>query len=348
VERFVEQFEKSRAQAVAPIQKRFDFASQQLLRKATQSGNLDAAMQLKSMIEDSEALGSLTDQASSPQEKELFRLVQQRDKETALAVSRIQKLLALQAQPLIRKATQAGDLESATKLQALIEESSPQPGLKSSSTSLSNIKESPEKDFEFSIQGDTATLTKYIGNSSKVHVPSIIQGATVTVIGPHSFTECHSINELVLPNNIRTIESGAFFNMNNLTAINIPESVEKFRGSHHFKAPYLKKLFIPAGISEIGDIFSVSCSSLEKIQVDPANKNYTSVEGVLYDKQITRLINIPAGLKIQKLKVPNSVTRVSPRVAVGCNQIKTIQIPKAAEIDPDAFTNAPNIKVVRY
>ncbi len=65
----------------------------------------------------------------------------------------------------------------------------------------------------------------------------------------------------------------------------------------------------------------------------------------MYDKQNTKVIKIPAD---QNLKVPNSVTRVSPRVAVGCNQIKTIQIPKAAEIDTKAFINAPNIKVVRY
>ena len=90
------------------------------------------------------------------------------------------------------------------------------------------------------------------------------------------------------------------------------------------------------------------CLKLEKIQVDPANENFTSVEGVLYDKQVTTLINIPAGIKAQKFKVPNTVTKIIGRSMEGCNKLKTIEIPINAEIDPDAFIDTKNIRVIRY
>ena len=56
IARLAERFSKEKAQAMAPIQKRFDMAAQLLLRKVTQSGNLESAMKLKEAIEDPEEL----------------------------------------------------------------------------------------------------------------------------------------------------------------------------------------------------------------------------------------------------------------------------------------------------
>jgi hypothetical protein len=66
IARLVEQWNKEKAQAVAPIQKRFDMAAQLLLRKATQSGNLEAAMKLKEVIEDPEEIADFKDEANTP------------------------------------------------------------------------------------------------------------------------------------------------------------------------------------------------------------------------------------------------------------------------------------------
>ena len=84
-----------------------------------------------------------------------------------------------------------------------------------------------------------------------------------------------------------------------------------------------------------------------KINVDPANECFTSIDGVLYDKQVTKLIHVPAGLKIKKLKVPNSVRSVANR-CMGGSQLQSIQIPKEAEIAEDAFVEAENVKVIGY
>ena len=350
MEKFMEQFEKSKALAVSPIQKRFDFSAQQLLRKVTQSGNLEAAMLLKSIIEDPEALAALPEEANSPQENELLKLLQLRDKQTAVALSPIEKRFELAAQPLIRKATQAGDQESAEKLQALFKKSAPQPSLltakSSSSSSSSKTKESPERDFQFSFQGETVTITKYIGDSAKVCVPSKIQGATVTKIGQGAFWDKTKVKEIVLPDTIQVIGNAALWGANNLSQINIPESVTEFLGRDHFSGAKLEKLMIPASVRKIGGPITRWCKELEGIEVDPANPNYTSVGGVLYDKELTTLINIPAGLKDKTLKVPNTVRKIGYRAMQG-SQVRTLEVPKDTEIAPDAFYEA-NCRVVRY
>jgi hypothetical protein len=217
----------------------------------------------------------------------------------------------------------------------------------SSSSSSSDIKESPEKDFEVTFQGDTATIKKYVGDSAVVRVPSKIQGVTVTKIGELAFAgrNLSKIKEIVLPDTIKIIDHCAFREANNLTQINIPNSVVKILGHTQITSQKLKKLIIPASVQAIGIITS-NCYELEKIEVDPANEFYTSVDGVLYDKEITNLINIPAGLKLRTLKVPPTVNKIGVTVMRG-SQLKEIQIPKNAEVDPKAF-NGANCRVVRY
>jgi formylglycine-generating enzyme required for sulfatase activity len=110
------------AQALAPIERRFDLGSQQLLRKTMQSGNLEAANELKVMLENPQKTAVQHDQtANLPQEKEMVRLMEQREKEISQASAPIQKRFELGTQQILRKALQTGDLETANKLKETIE-----------------------------------------------------------------------------------------------------------------------------------------------------------------------------------------------------------------------------------
>jgi hypothetical protein len=356
IARLAERFSKEKAQAMAPIQKRFDMAAQLLLRKVTQSGNLESAMKLKEAIEDPEELADFKDEAKTPQDKELVRLVDQRDKAAAIATGPAEKRFDLAAQQLIRKATQTGNLDAATKLKDRIAEaktsaaSAPVEVAKIGSKSPSGSskgKECPEKDFEVSFhdEGDGwCSIGKYIGNSKRVIVPASIQGKPVGGIGVRAFAVNHKIEEVVLPDTIKFINIGAFGVCSKLSKINIPPSVSSIN-QNAFSLTALKELHIPASVTFFG--FQSGCVSMVKINVDPANEHYTGLDGVLYDKQVTKLIHVPAGLKIKKLKVPNSVKSVAKR-CMGGSQLKSIEIPKEAEIAEDAFVDAENVKVILY
>ena len=84
-----------------------------------------------------------------------------------------------------------------------------------------------------------------------------------------------------------------------------------------------------------------------KINVDPANPNYQSIDGVLYDKQVTTLIFAPRQLKMQNLKVPESVRTIA-KWAICDSNLKSIEIPKDAQIAENAFQGSENLKVIRY
>ena len=357
VERLVKQRDSESAQAIAPIQKRFDLATQQLLRKATQAGNLDAANKIKAAIDNPPDLATLREESQTPMEKELLRLAEQREKDSATAVAPAQKRFDLAAQQLIRKATQAGNLEAANELKAMIDEVSgsaedtKSASIKStdpSSKSSFKIKESPEKDFEFRFDGESVVITKYIGNSENVGVPEKIQGKQVVGIGNKAFSDNYNIKEIVLPGTLEFIGWVAFSGCKNLSKVNMPPSLKKIV-SGAFIGTAIKKLSIPANVISFGPTgFN---TNLESIEVDPENKSYVSIDGVVYDKNIKTLINVPCELKMKSLKLPDSVEKVIAFSVAGirsASKLKEIHIPKNAIIEENAFAGSENIEVVRY
>jgi len=89
-------------------------------------------------------------------------------------------------------------------------------GSMSPSTS-SKGKECPEKDFEVSLNPGGISINKYIGNSKKVQIPASIQGKQVNFINKFAFKENLKIQEVVLPDTIFVIGSGAFLGCTNLS-----------------------------------------------------------------------------------------------------------------------------------
>ena len=356
IARLAERFSKEKAQVVAPIQRRFDMAAQLLLRKVTQSGNLESAMKLKEAIEDPEELADFKGEAKTPQDKELVRLVDQRDKAAAIATGPAEKRFDLAAQQLIRKATQTGNLDAATKLKDMIAEaktsaaSAPVEVAKTgfnSSRASSKGKECPEKDFEVSFHDESdgwCSIGKYIGNSKRVIVPASIQGKPVGGIGVRAFSGNHKIEEVVLPDTMLFVGDTAFLDCKNLSEIYIPQSLKRIN-QFVFGGTAIKGLNLPASLEFIGIIGR--CTSMVKINVDPANPNYRSIDGVLYDKQITTLLNVPSQLKMQKLKVPESVRSIAVR-SIMDSKLTSIQIPKDAQIPEGAFLRSENVRVILY
>jgi hypothetical protein len=136
----------------------------------------------------------------------------------------------------------------------------------------------------------------------------------------------------------------AFQNCKNLSEIHLPQSLTRI-DKNAFGWSGIKELNLPASLEFIGMIGR--CTSMVKINVDPANPNYQSIDGVLYDKQVTTLLHVPSQLKMQKLKVPESVRSIAER-SIWDSNLKSIQIPKDAQIAENAFQGSENVKVILY
>ena len=144
------------------------------------------------------------------------------------------------------------------------------------------------------------------------NVTEIIIPDSVEHIGLGAFMNCERLKNVTLPNNLRSISYGTFFGCFQLTDIAIPTSVlliqtlafgscsqlanidipENVRliGRGVFSSTHITALFIPKNVSYIGDLAFTYCNNLAEIQVDPNNINYTSIDGVLFNKTQTKLI----------------------------------------------------------
>jgi sugar lactone lactonase YvrE len=83
---------------------------------------------------------------------------------------------------------------------------------------------------------------------------------------------------------------------------------------------------IPDGVTSIGISAFANCSSLTHINVDTDNSNYSSMDGVLFNKDRTSLIQCP-GSKAGSFTVPQGVTSIGPSAFAGCSELTRVIIP---------------------
>ena len=134
-----------------------------------------------------------------------------------------------------------------------------------------------------------------IGNGDHgLPLREIILPDSLKYIGKEAF-RATSLNELRLPSEIKEIDDRAFLNCQVLETILLPDGIKRL-GKFAFAGSAIKSIFIPKSVEYIGDECFDNCFQLSYIQVDDANRKYSSDEGVLFNADKTSLIRIPPEL----------------------------------------------------
>lgn len=84
-------------------------------------------------------------------------------------------------------------------------------------------------------------------------------------------------------------------------------------------------LSIPDNVSKIKDHAFDECISLKRIEVDPENKHFSSIEGILYNKECSKLVRVPLSYN-GEYKMPDNVNEVESSCFAGCNSLTSITI----------------------
>jgi hypothetical protein len=169
----------------------------------------------------------------------------------------------------------------------------------------------------------TITITRYTGSGSRVLIPDTINDLPVTGIGPEAFEDT-GLTWISLPGGLTTIGDQAFtFNM--LTNIWIPASVTTI-GERAFSMNELTGVMIPDGVTNIGGGPFMGCTRLTDISVGAANPSYCSVQGVLYSKDQSTLIEFPAGSFLPTYTIVSNATSIADWAFDGCG-LRGITLP---------------------
>ena len=147
---------------------------------------------------------------------------------------------------------------------------------------------------------------------------------SVISIGEWAFAG-NQLTSVTIPNSVTNIGEGAFA-QNQLTSITIPNSVTSF-GVGVFAWNQLTSVTIPDSLTHIEGAPFYACPGLAVINVAPGNQNFSSVDGVLYDKNMTTLVQWPAG-KTDSVIIPNSVIVIGREAFQECG-LSSITIPNS-------------------
>ena len=160
-------------------------------------------------------------------------------------------------------------------------------------------------------------------------------GNSVTTIGKYAFSECSSLTSVTIPSSVTTIGYMAFDECSSLTNVTIPNGVTTIGMFAFSYCRSLTSVEIPDSVTTIGkSAFSV-CISLTSINVASGNLNYLSEDGVLFDKNKSKLIQCPIGNQRTEYTVPNSVTTIGEYAFSCCRSLTSVTIPNSETIIED-------------
>lgn len=107
----------------------------------------------------------------------------------------------------------------------------------------------------------------------------------------------------------------------------------------------LTSITIPKGVTSIGNSVFKNCSSLAEIIVAEDNEIFTSVNGVLFNKDKTALICYPEGKTDTAYTIPSSVTSIADSAFYDCSSLNSIAVPSGVNsIGEYAFSGCSSLE----
>ena len=151
-----------------------------------------------------------------------------------------------------------------------------------------------EKLASVTIPASVNSLGSYVFYQSGIETLTFAEGFSMTEI-PESAFASTNITSVIIPDSITRIQSSAFRDNLNLKSVTIGSGEELRIDANAFYNTGIETLYITDNVRYIGEYAFVGLENLKNYVVSENNTNYSSADGVLYNKDKTKLIAFPAG-----------------------------------------------------
>lgn len=194
-----------------------------------------------------------------------------------------------------------------------------------------------------------------IGNSVFYGCKALTQltlPSALATLGTEVFTECDSLNYTVADGAkylgsasnpymilVKGVDGATECKVNDATMIIYDGAFNKFTS--------LTKVQISKGVQLIGSNVFAGCTTLAEINVDADNANYSSVDGILYNKGQTEFIQIPQALK--SATIPETITAIPASAFAKREALESITLPSTLKsIGANAFNGCSSLTSVIF
>ena len=200
-------------------------------------------------------------------------------------------------------------------------------------------------------------------------ISSVVIPKGVTVLGDGAFAECPRLVSVKLPASLKTIGSYAFYYCSSLSSVPLPAGLQTIGQEAFGDCARLNNVAVPASVTSIGKGAFSYCPSLKNFSVSADNKKYSTVDGVLFNKEKTTLLQfiapgkssytIPATVKtlaanafagnggLKKVTLSSGMTSVAREAFAFCTALESVTMPNSIKsIGESAFWGCENLKSV--
>ena len=189
---------------------------------------------------------------------------------------------------------------------------------------------------------------------------------TITSIGERAFQICKNLTSITLPKSLGIIETYTFYGCTGLTNITVPDNMYYIRERAFYNCTNLTSVVLGRGFSDIKPDAFFGCVNLTEIAVVEDNPYFSSLEGVLFNKDQSTLYlcpnakggayAIPEGVinieesafaeceNLTSITIPDGVSFIWRRTFEGCSSLTSITIPNSVYyIGEEAFSRCSSL-----
>ena len=196
------------------------------------------------------------------------------------------------------------------------------------------------------IPASCTTIKSYAFYQCKsLQTADIAEGCTS--IGDWAFRECEKLESIVVPSSVTSLGNWVIAQCPSLRSADIKANVKELDKNIFNGDEKLETICLSSKISSLNPNMFVNTPSLQTIEVHAGNANFLSIDGVLYDKNKTKLICYPAAKQGDKpdasFTIPDTVTTIGGFAFTHIQNLKSIIIPNTVTaIEQLAFYSCKN------